>query len=252
MTNAVILSAGQGKRLSPLTDSRPKCLIEVGGRTVLHWQLHGLAANGVARATVVTGFGHEAVEAALRASPPPLAVETLYNPFYHVADNIGSCWLARDLIGDDSLLLNGDTLFEPAALGRVLAEATAPVTVTADAKPRYDADDMKIRTEGDRLTAIGKTLADPVDGESIGLLRFLGEGGRRFGVRMLAVLAEREALKRWYLSIIHEMAQEGGVGVVRLRGERWCELDFPTDLPAAEALAQRLRGAEAERARRAV
>ena len=56
-TKAVILSAGQGKRLSPLTDDKPKCLIELSGRTVLHWQLANLHAVGVREAVVVTGFG---------------------------------------------------------------------------------------------------------------------------------------------------------------------------------------------------
>lgn len=235
MTNAVILSAGQGRRLSPLTDNRPKCLVPIAGRTILEWQLAALAANNVHDVTVITGFGSHAVESAIKTMDLPFQARCLYSPFYSVADNISSCWAARDLIGEDTVLMNGDTLFEAGVLKRVIAEATAPISVTMDVKDNYDSDDMKVRVDGDRLTAIGKTLTGRIDGESIGLLRFSGDGGRLFGETMRTVLDNTDNLKRWYLSIIHDIAQEGSVGTVRLWGERWSEVDFPTDIPLAEA-----------------
>ena len=67
----VILSAGQGKRLSPLTDDRPKCLVELSGRSVLHWQLRHLASVGVTEAVVVTGFRADAVEAEIASLDLP-------------------------------------------------------------------------------------------------------------------------------------------------------------------------------------
>ncbi len=94
MTNAVILSAGQGKRLSPLTDARPKCLVPIAGRPILEWQVRALATAGVDDITVVTGFCANAVEAMLMTINVPAEVSTVYNPFYTVADNIGSCWAA--------------------------------------------------------------------------------------------------------------------------------------------------------------
>ncbi len=234
MTNAVILSAGQGKRLSPLTDSRPKCLVQIGGRTILEWQTRALADAGVDEIAVVTGYGADAVEAMLKTTSVPAAVSTIYNPFFTVADNIGSCWAAKDLIGTDTLLLNGDTLFEPEIARRVLAKALAPISVTVDRKKSYDADDMKVRRDGDRLLAIGKTLTDPVDGESIGMIRFRGDGGARFVRAMDRALRDEATLRRWYLSIIDGLAQEGGVGVVSIAGLAWSEVDFLRDLPIAE------------------
>lgn len=238
MTNAVLLSAGQGRRLAPLTDHRPKCLVQVGGRTILEWQLLSLAAEGVTDVIVVTGFQGEAVEAALKVVSLPMPVRCLHNPFFGVADNIGSCWVARDMIGTDTVLINGDTLFDHRILRRLLDLASAPITVTIDRKAAYDSDDMKILETDGRLDRIGKTLTGQVDGESIGMLRFLGEGGSRFGDRLEARLHDPAALRLWYLSIIDELAQEGGVGVVPIEGLPWAEVDFPNDLPrAAEAVA---------------
>ncbi|MEM7528997.1 MAG: phosphocholine cytidylyltransferase family protein [Pseudomonadota bacterium] len=233
--NAVILSAGRGKRLSPLTDTKPKCLVEIGGRSILEWQLSAIAANGIERVAIVTGFEAAQVEEAVARMRLPISPDFVFNPFHAVADNIGSCWEARACFGADTVLMNGDTLFSAEILARLLREATAPVSVTADTKTHYDADDMKIRTEGKRLTAIGKTLEGRIDGESIGLLRFTGEGGALFRTAMRRALAEPEALKRWYLSIIGTLAEDGHVGVVRLQGEAWAEVDFPTDLTHAEA-----------------
>ncbi len=234
MTNAVILSAGQGKRLSPLTDARPKCLVPIAGRPILEWQIRSLAAAGVEDISVVTGFCADAVDAMLMTTNVPADVRTVYNPFYTVADNIGSCWAAKDFLGPDTLLLNGDTLFESDIVSRVLEQATAHISVTIDSKETYDSDDMKICRDGDRLTAIGKTLELPVDGEAIGMIRFQRDGGDRFVSAMRKALKDAATLKRWYLSIVNELAQEGGVGVVSIKGMAWNEIDFPRDLPIAE------------------
>ncbi|OYY60716.1 MAG: nucleotidyltransferase, partial [Burkholderiales bacterium 28-67-8] len=86
---ALILGAGQGSRLLPLTEKMPKCLLDLCGRSMLEWQLRGLAENGVPEVVVVTGFHPELVEAELsRVAPPHMRVRTLYNPFYKLADNL--------------------------------------------------------------------------------------------------------------------------------------------------------------------
>src|SRR5699024_1418010 len=141
-----------------------------------------------------------------------------HNPFFAVADNIGSCWVARDLFREDTLLINGDTLFDPRIPARVLAGARAPVSVTIDAKDAYDVDDMKIQVDGDRLVHIGTTLEAPVHGEAIGMLRFRGEGGPRFAARLDAPLRDPAALSRWYLSVIDALAAGGDVGTVSIEG----------------------------------
>lgn len=239
MTNAVLLSAGQGRRLGPLTDDRPKCTVEINGRTLVEWQVRALIANGVERISIVTGFRADAIRRALDAAAPPVEIEYLYNPFYTVADNIGSCWIARERLGSDSLLINGDTLFDPRVLRKVLAEATAPISVTIDRPGEYDGDDMKVRLDGDRLTDIGKLLSDPIDGESIGMLRFQGSGGQLFTDTLEETLGDVSALRLWYLSIIDRIAKSGApsgpVGFVDVTGLPWAEVDFFQDLETAAA-----------------
>lgn len=245
---AIVLSAGQGRRLLPLTTELPKCLLPVDGEvSVLRRQLEVLAAGGIRRALVVTGFAARRVEEHLAQNPVPgLSVETLFNPFYASSDNLATCWLARTAMTEDFLLLNGDTLFERGVLERVLAAPQAPITVTIDHKPGYDDDDMKVSLDaGGRLLAIGKSLPDDAVGaESIGLLAFRESGAKQFVDGLEEAVRQEGSLRRWYLSVVNALAQETAVETCSIQGLWWQEIDSAEDLARA-------RRAYAEPGRRA-
>lgn len=234
---AIILSAGQGRRLLPLTETRPKCLLPLGAHTLLEWQVDALLAGGLATVTVITGYGAAAVESCLAARYPAARVHTLFNPFFEVADNLASCWMARELFAGEVILVNGDTVFAPAILERLLAAAPAPVRLVLDRKPAYDDDDMKVSLDGERVLAVGKTLPpEVVHGESIGMLRFGADGAARFRGAVEAALRDPAGLRRWYLSVIHALAEEGLVAGCDIQGLRWAEVDFPPDVDNARAV----------------
>jgi len=244
---AIVLSAGQGRRLLPLTAELPKCMLPVDGEfTVLSRQLEVLAGCGIERAVVVVGFGADHVERHLAANPVPgLAIETFYNPFYASSDNLATCWLSRQAMSDDFLLLNGDTLFEPALLERVLASPSAPITVSVDHKTLYDDDDMKVSLDaGGRLLAIGKSLPrESVGAESIGLLMFRESGPKLFVEELEQAMRDQDSMRRWYLSVVHELAQRIPVETCSIRGHWWQEIDSAADLELTrEAYATRFEG----------
>jgi choline kinase len=243
---AIILAAGQGSRLSPLTDRRPKCLIDFSGRTMLGWQLHRLAQAGIAETVVVTGFGANLVDAEIAHIPlGGMKVRTLFNPFYALADNLASCWLARREFDRPVLLLNGDTLFETAVARRLIAAEPAEITLAIDRKDSYDSDDMKVQTQGTRLCAIGKSI-ETYDAESIGFLRFSAEGAARFSTAIDEAMRLPEGLRRWYLSVIDHLAHTtGSVAVQSIEGLEWGETDFLEDVTANIALTARWAAAEA-------
>ncbi len=235
---AVILSAGQGSRLLPLTEDRPKCLLDIGGETLLGRQLQALKTGGVTEVVIVTGFRTAAVEAAAAAADAPgFRVRTLFNPFYNVADNLASCWMARADMTGPFLLLNGDTLFEVDILARLLAAPPAPITLTIDKKSEYDSDDMKVKLDGERLLDVGKTLepAD-TDGESIGFSRFSAEGAAAFVETLEQTMRTPNGLSWWYLRAIAALAGRGLVQTCSIEGLKWGEVDFPQDLETAAAL----------------
>jgi choline kinase len=236
---AIILSAGQGSRLGGLVSDRPKCLIDFNGRTLLDRQLDTLAANGIEEAVVVTGFKDERIEEALAKRGRGPRVQTIFNPFYKVADNTGSLYMAREELAGDCLVWNGDTLVSDALMRRVVANDRPGICVTIDRKPSYDDDDMKVVEDGGRLKAIGKRLSEGVNAESIGLLAFRAGGAERFRTAIEQALRTPEGTTIWYLRVIHHLAQASDVWTLDINGKEWGEVDFPPDVEAARALTAR-------------
>jgi len=158
-----------------------------------------------------------------------------------VADNLGSCWIARAAMDGDFLILNGDTLVSDAIVERVQTGGGQwPIAVTVDMKPHYDSDDMKVTRIGDRLAAIGKTLtAEQANAESIGFLAFRGEGVALFRDTVEAFMRTPAGVENWYLKIIDSIAPTGKVGTVSIEGLDWAEVDFLNDIEAATKLTDR-------------
>ncbi len=234
---AIILSAGQGKRLLPLTTRLPKCLLEIQGKTLLEWQVEQLQKCGIEAITVVTGFGAEEVDALIRQNCELQSIQTFYNPDYAKSDNLVSCWKVREEMNEDFILLNGDTLFEAAVLTKLLATPVNPLTVTINHKDKYDADDMKVSLAETQLTKIGKTLStSETHGESIGMILFRGNGPAIFTEALAHAMSEPQAAHRWYLSVIDAIAQQKTVLTCSIKGLQWCEVDCPTDLKHAESV----------------
>jgi len=234
---AIILSAGQGSRLGHLVDDKPKCLIEFNGRSLLDRQLDTLEACGVHEAVVVTGFHDELVDETIARRSGGPSVRTVYNPFYKVADNTGSLFMAREELSGDCLVWNGDTLVSRALMERVVGNQQPGICVTIDRKESYDEDDMKVIEEGGRLKAIGKRLPlDRVNAESIGLLAFRSGGAEQFREAIEGAMRTPEGTTIWYLRVIHQVAQSADVWTLDIAGEGWGEVDFPADVEAALTL----------------
>jgi len=228
---AVILSAGQGKRLLPLTEKIPKCALDVAGRPIVIWQIDTLLAAGVDEVVLV--LGHCASEVEKLLVHYGNKVRCVFNPFHGVSDNLASCWVAREEMRGDFLLLNGDTLFEEAIV-RKLMNSKAPITVTVDKKPAYDGDDMKVHLADSQLLSIGKTLsAEESDAEAIGMIQFVGNGAAIFRQALDEAVRGADALKQWYLTIINRIARSERVMTCCIQGMAWSEVDTPRDLKDA-------------------
>jgi len=232
---AIILSAGQGKRLLPMTATLPKCLLMVHGKTIIEWQIDELHKCGIDQIIVVTGYEAEKVEELLQRRYGPQRVKIHYNADYATTDNLISCWKVRHEMTEDFILLNGDTLFEAAVLKTLLKSPACPITVTVNHKDIYDTDDMKVSKDGSRLTRVGKDIPqDKIDGESIGMILFRDAGPMMFKNSLEKAQADKKSVRRWFLSVIDEIAQEKTVLTCLIRGLAWCEIDYPADLKLAE------------------
>jgi choline kinase len=231
---AIILSAGQGRRLMPLTSNMPKCCLPLHGISILEWQLSQISRCDIDEVIVVTGFAHEMVDKIV-AGVDGIPVRTLHNPMYAHTDNLGTCWEARSEMDGPFVLMNGDTLFEADVLRHLLNfEKQYPVTLATDTKSHYDLDDMKVIADGKRLLKVSKQLdIHLVSAESIGLMVFNHEGANAFTDKLEEMMDKPNALKLWYLSAIDQLASQGLAGICPIDGFSWCEVDDAADFSAA-------------------
>ena len=248
---AILLSAGQGRRLARATDGAPKCLVPIhGGCSLLEFQLRSLARCGIERVVVMVGYGADRVESEiLRLAIPGLEVATEYNPFSATTDNLVTAWLARAAMDEDFVLLNGDTLFEDQILKRLLAVDRRPVAIATAKKPAYDEDDMKIVLGRDeRLEAIGKRLPHLVpDGEAIGMTVFRGEGIDGFRRVLDEIVRTPEGGDAWYTAALDDLAGRLRIDTVPTGNCWWAEVDTLDDLRRVrEVFEQRKAHASAE------
>jgi GTP:adenosylcobinamide-phosphate guanylyltransferase len=117
---ALLLAAGLGSRLAPLTDAVPKCLVSVGGMPILERLVRSLDTHGFERLVVVTGYQADAIRGYLGESFAGIAFEYILSPLFETTNNIYSLWLARDLIDEPFLLVESDLVFEEHLLAPLL------------------------------------------------------------------------------------------------------------------------------------
>ncbi|WP_294189290.1 NTP transferase domain-containing protein [uncultured Sphingomonas sp.] len=230
---AIILSAGRGSRLLPLTDLMPKCLVPVGGRAILDHQLHALAEAGVREAVVVAGYRHDQVGAHLATHRPPLAVTLRFNPFWAVSSSIGSVWATRDVLDKAFCLLNGDTTLTGPILARALAHAggydRAGVGLVVEPIARADTDDMLVRVEGGRVVAVSKALAPTtVTHRSLGVIVAGAQSG--YLPVLDRVIAGADGINAYHHDVVAALATQGAVHAIVEESGGWVEIDQPEDV----------------------
>ncbi len=234
---AVVLVAGVGSRLRPLTDDRPKALVEIGGKSILARAVEQLAEHGVERVVLATGYREDAVEQAMRSAP--VSVECYRNERFDSTQNSVSLALCRAGIrGQAFYKLDGDVIFREAVLGRLDA-CPAPLAVAVDRSRQLDAEAMKVRLgDGRRISGFGKgiPLADSA-GETIGIERVAaGAVDALFDALDAAIAAGRNDL--YYEDVYSELVGSGDLEaeLVDVGDLPWTEIDDQDDLARARTL----------------
>ncbi len=233
----VILAAGMAKRLRPLTDERPKCLLKVGERTLLQRTVDGLIAAGVSEFVVVTGYRANMIHDFLTEMYAEFTIHFIDNPDYAHNNNIFSLWLTRPYTdGRDFLLMDSDILCDPAAILEVInAEGSA----LALNRHELGEEEMKIvaDTHG-RIIEISKTCS-PAEaaGESVGIEKICADYSTAL-FRELQQMIEDEGL----IDIFYERAFERLIPlghtfrIVDTTRFFSIELDTPEDFENAQRL----------------
>ena len=236
MMTGVILAAGMAKRLRPLTDTKPKCLLEVGGKTLLQRTVEAMTSAGISDFVVVTGYRENMIRDFLCTNFTDLNFSFIDNPDYEHNNNIFSLWLAMEkLHGNEVLLMDSDILCDPEAVRRV---AKKSIPALAMQQHELGEEEMKIVVDGaGRITEISKTCS-PQDaiGESVGIEKMTAEYTEALYQELRKMILDEGLIDIFYERAFERLIPQGHTfEVVDTTDLFSYELDTPEDLKKASA-----------------
>ena len=153
---AVIFAAGVGKRLQGVTQGRPKCLVDLGGRTLLSRHVEVLGQLGVCQVVVVVGYAQDHIRKAMAADPFVQEVRWVVNEQF-TRGSITSLWAARSEMDDDVVLMDADVLYAPSILAR-LVRSPFPTALLMDETVKQESEECMIAAKAGRVLTLSKTL----------------------------------------------------------------------------------------------
>lgn len=232
----VILAAGMAKRLRPLTDEKPKCLLEVGGKTLLQRTVDAMISAGVKEFVVVTGYRENMIREFLTIHYSLCTIHYIDNPDYEHNNNIFSLWLAmQKLHGQEVLLMDSDILCDPEAVRRVACKTNPALAMQ---QHELGEEEMKIVVDvAGRITEISKTCS-PADaiGESVGIEKMTPAYTEAIYQELRKMILDEGQIDIFYERAFERLIPQGHTfEVVDTTDLFSYELDTPEDLEKASA-----------------
>ena len=233
----VILAAGMAKRLRPLTDTKPKCLLEVGGKTLLQRTVDAMATAGINEFVVVTGYRGNMIRDFLTIHYPQFTIRFLDNVDYANNNNIYSLWMAGQIVrGQAFLLMDSDILCAPAAVVRIASEPEAALAVN---RHELGEEEMKVVVDNQmRITEISKTCR-PEDamGESVGIEKMTATYSEALFRELDQMILQEGLIDIFYERAFERLIPQGHTfRVIDTTDYFSYELDTPEDLLRAQEL----------------
>ena len=229
-SRAVILAAGNGKRMGRLTVDRPKTMLDVDGRALIDRELDALAACGVFDVTIVVGYQHERLRDHLGSR-----VRFIENARYKETNSLYSLWLARETLEDGAVVMNSDILVSQPLMAKLI-DAPVEDAVLVDTHGTLAEEEMKVKIWQGFAIDFSKELAPlDADGENVGILKFGPRGGRRLVEHLDALIVAGE-VNAWAPRAFKAVAQEWPLRAIATDGLPWTEIDFPEDLERARQM----------------
>ena len=239
----LVLAAGAGRRLQPLTDDLPKTLLPVDGeRTILDIALANLASAGLDEVVVVSGFAAHRLEERKRALERDhgVSLELVFNERAEEWNNAYSLWVARGCLRGGAILVNGDTVHPASVEETVLAARGPGIVLAADTDKTLGEEEMKLHVTADGfMDRINKAL-DPATarGEYIGVTLIEAEAAEPLAEALEATWKRDPGL--YYEDGYQEFADRGGrIGIAPIGPVEWVEVDDHADLARAREVACR-------------
>lgn len=233
---AILLAAGVGKRMGP--DADPKCLLQVGGRTLLRRMLEDLRSAGVLEVVLVVGFRKEQVAAEARRFSGELRLQVIENDRYREGAVL-SLWSARAFLDRPVLVMDADVLCPPSAVARLVG-SPYPGAILVDGSSVESGEEQMVFGDQGRVFHIAKRPGEEIRrrwrllGESVGFLKLSGDGAVQLR-RMLEENLNSGAVTLEHEQLYPRLFEKIFVGCERVDGMAWTEIDTPEDLERARS-----------------
>jgi choline kinase len=185
---------------------------------------------------VVGGYLIERLEQHLSLLPARTRPGLLCNPFWSVANSIGSVWTARAHMDAPFILMNGDTILAAELIGNAIQAARPGVNLVVEQPQDFALDDMRVAVAGDRVVRVGKDLGeDEARYRSLGLIVAAGDRASEYVGALDTVICAQGGAQRFHHAVIDHLARTGHVGAIEAGCQRWIEIDRPEDIERWQA-----------------
>jgi choline kinase len=238
ISTALLLAAGTGSRLSPLTDMKPKCLVPVNGISILERLVDSLKSHGFKRLVIVVGHQEECIRDFLGTRAGEMEITYISSPLYKTTNNIYSMWLARNVIDEPFLLLESDIVFETHLLKNMLWPDRMAI---AKLLPWMDGTTVTI----DQHQEVEGFLPSVNDRDSLGAKQYKTVNIYSFSTTSWNLIKERldrhisnNKVNGYYETVFSELVAEGSLHFtsVLFDNKQWYEIDTLDDLHEAEQI----------------
>lgn len=236
---AVILAAGMGTRLNPLTNNRPKCLIEVNGESIIKTVLRHLSGNNIEETIIVVGYAKDQIIEEIGSRFASMKISYIENKLFAKTNNMYSLWLARDHLESGCILIEGDVIFEEEILHRLLDSEKDKAYWVVD-KFTKDMNGCMLKTNSDGIINNIRIVRHNLSLEknsfkSVGILKITPDFGKHLSNWLNWSVLE-DNVNVYYDTIISEHVNEYPVYALNINGLKWFEIDDIDDLRKANVL----------------
>lgn len=206
---AVILAAGMASRLRPLTDDRPKCLLQVGNRCLLQRTVDALVSAGIGELVVVTGYRGNMIRDFLNGHYRDVQFHFIDNPDYPTTNNIYSLWLTKSFVaGKDFILLDSDILFDPQIIKVMLAEKKTALALN---RHELGEEEIKVIVDSDNcVTEISKVCEiSKAVGESVGIEKMNADYSEALFAELAQMIEKEQQVNIFYERAFERLIAQG-------------------------------------------
>ncbi len=239
MAKVVILAAGSGQRLLPLTAKVPKALLKLGSETLLEYQIRILIRLGISPGDIIIVTGH--LPDLINEVASRHHCHTIFNPQYHQANNIVSLfsflrWTEKKPQKVPQILIvNCDTLAHP-GIFQSLLQVPRQNAVSVDMSRGNIEEAMKVSIQNGVVRRFSKGLsAELSHGEYIGLAKFSSQGLKELSEAVQRMIADQR-ITEWYEEAFNVIADSTPIVPVSTQGLPWVEIDTREDYHQAQLL----------------